>query len=104
MRRIRKYFVPPPFIISYFEYQDLNKDKDMILTIVKYIYEKILVELSKNGKLNKAKKLDNDDGFILIFKLMEKYVNKNKYKWTDWQNYYYDLKGYLLSYLSKSIK
>ena len=49
--RIKKFFVPPPFITSYFEYQDLNKDKKVILTVVQYIYEKILVELSKKGKL-----------------------------------------------------
>ena len=104
MRRFRKYFAPPPYILSYFEYQDLNKDREMIMTIVKYIYEKILVEISKKGKLKNSKKLDTDVGFLLVFKLMEKYINKNKVKWTNWQDYYYDLKGYLISYLIKSIK
>lgn len=102
--RIKKYFVPPPFITSYFEYQDLNKDKKVIMTVVQYIYEKVLVELSKKGKLKISKKLDNDDGYILIFKLMERYITKNNYKWTNWQDYYYPLKGYLLSYIDKSIK
>ncbi len=87
--RIRKYFVPPPFISSYFEYQDLNKDKEHIVTIVKYMYEKTLVELVKRNKKNLAKKLDNDDGMVLIFKLMVKYLKKNNHKWTDFRKYYY---------------
>lgn len=102
--RIRKYFVPPPFITSYFEYQDLNKDKKVIMTVVQYIYEKILVEISKKGNLKLSKKLDNEEGFILIFKLMERYITKNNYKWSNWQDYYYHLKGYLLAYIDKSIK
>ena len=102
--RIRKYFVPPPFITSYFEYQDLNKDKKVIMTVVQYIYEKILVEISKKGNLKLSKKLDNEEGFILIFKLMERYITKNNYKWSNWQDYYYPLKGYLLAYIDKSTK
>ena len=104
MRRVRKYFVPPPFITSYFEYQDLNKDRKVIMTVANYIYEKVLVELSKNNKLRIAKKLDNDDGYVLVFKLMDKYIKDNNRKWTDWQDYYYQLKSYLLSYLKKNVR
>ena len=102
--RIRKYFVPPPFISSYFEYQDLNKDKEHIVTIVKYMYEKTLVELVKRNKKNLAKKLDNDDGMVLIFKLMVKYLKKNNYKWTDFKKYYYPLKNHLVLYLMSNVK
>ena len=72
--KTKKYYLPPPVIVSYFEYQDLNKDKKMILTIVDYIFEKTLVELSKQKKLNIAKKLDNDEGYALVFKLITKYT------------------------------
>tara|TARA_B110000285_G_C15017849_1_gene559981 strand:+ start:599 stop:910 length:312 start_codon:yes stop_codon:yes gene_type:complete len=102
--KIKKYFLPPPVIISYFEYQDLNKDKKMILTIVDYIFEKTLVELSKQNKLKIAKKLDNDKGYTLIFKLISNYLSKNNYKWTQFNNYYYNLKNMLVAYLIKNIK
>ena len=26
--KTKKYYLPPPVIVSYFEYQDLNKDKN----------------------------------------------------------------------------
>ena len=76
----------------------------MILTIVDYIFEKTLVELSKQKKLNIAKKLDNDEGYALVFKLITKYLTKNKFKWTQFNDYYYDLKEMLVSYLKKNIK
>ena len=74
------------------------------MTVANYIYEKVLVELSKNNKLRIAKKLDNDDGYVLVFKLMDKYIKDNNRKWTDWQDYYYQLKSYLLSYLKKNVR
>lgn len=99
--RIRKYYVPPPFITSYYEYQDLNKDKKMVMTISNYITEKVLVELSKMKKDKLARKIDNEEGFNLMYKLMDKYITEKKFKWTDWKNYYYPIKGYLISYLVK---
>ena len=103
--RIKKYFVPPPFITSLFVYQDLNKDERTRITITNFIHKKLLKYFhQKSGKNSKIHKfLDSEKGYMYIYNLINTFLRIHNYQWVDFNIYYYHFKSYAINNLYESL-
>lgn len=98
-------FPSVPYIKSYYEYIDLNEDKEMIKRITKFFYDELINWISTEERFKhfKTKKmLKTKDGIQLIYKILYKLVKKGDTKWWDLKDPQYELtKDYMFYQLNK---
>ena len=86
-----------PYIKSYYEYIDLNHDKNLQKNVTKFFYDELMHKKFKNKKMLKTK-----DGLQLMYKILLKLVTKGDTKWWDLRDPQYILtKDYVYYQLSK---
>ena len=95
-----------PYIKSYYEYIDLNEDKEMIKRVTKYFYDELMNNWIKNDnnfkKFNSKKMLKTKDGIQLVYKILYKLVKKGDTKWWDLKDPQYILtKDFMFYQLNK---
>lgn len=100
-QRIKKYFVPPPFVTTLFTYQDLNKDEKIKMTITNFIHKKLKKyfekKIGKNGKISRF--LESEKGYVYIFELIHEFLNYYNYQWVHFNYYYYQFKSFAINRL-----
>lgn len=72
---MNKYYVPPPFILSYRKYQNVNADKNLQHMVTKHFYE----IMKKKIKTKKFKK----DGYDMVYILLRLFIKKAQTNWYD---------------------
>lgn len=91
------YFLPPPVIPSYYEYQDINNDVELRTTVVNFFFKK-LKKWVKNEKIfikYQDYDIDNKKTKRKLYKLLRFYVKKGNINWYDLRNNYFLIKQYL---------
>ena len=95
-----------PYIKSYYEYIDLNHDKNLQKNVTKFFYDELIQKWIPNDKIFKKfknkKMLKTKDGLQLMYKILLKLVTKGDTKWWDLRDPQYILtKDYIYYQLSK---
>ena len=95
-----------PYIKSYYEYIDLNEDKNLQKNVTKFFYDELMNKWISNDKVfqkfKNKKILKTKDGLQLIYKILLKLVTKGDTKWWDLRDPQYILtKDYIYYQLSK---
>ena len=95
-----------PYIKSYYEYIDVNEDKNLQKNVTKFFYDELMNKWISNDKVFKKFKnkrmLKTKDGLQLIYKILLKLVTKGDTKWWDLRDPQYILtKDYIYYQLSK---
>ena len=95
-----------PYIKSYYEYIDLNEDKNLQKNVTKFFYDELMNKWISNDKVfqkfKNKKMLKTKDGLQLIYKILLKLVTKGDTKWWDLRDPQYILtKDYIYYQLSK---
>tara|TARA_B110000902_G_scaffold265183_1_gene348758 strand:- start:65 stop:448 length:384 start_codon:yes stop_codon:yes gene_type:complete len=95
-----------PYIKSYYEYIDLNEDKNLQKNVTKFFYDELINKWIPTDKIfNKFKNkklLKTKDGLQLMYKILLKLVTKGDTKWWDLREPQYILtKDYIFYQLSK---
>ena len=95
-----------PYIKSYYEYIDVNQDKELIKKVVMYFYNELMFNWIKKDSefkiFENKKMLKTKDGLQLIYKILDKLVKKGNTKWWDLRDPQYFLtKDYLKYQLTK---
>ena len=95
-----------PYIKSYYEYIDLNEDKNLQKNVTKFFYDELINKWIPTDKIfNKFKSkklLKTKDGLQLMYKILLKLVTKGDTKRWDLREPQYILtKDYIFYQLSK---
>ncbi len=98
-KRIKRYWVPPPVIQSYIEYQDINKDKKLRANVTDYFYDKTKEWINKDEDFSKLKSnisfIQTTDGYKHIYNILRKYIKKKKLNWYDLKDNTNSVKKYI---------
>ena len=100
--RIKKYFVPPPFITTLFSYQDLNKDEKVKITITNFIQKKLIKYFNTKSK-KIVNFLNSDKGYHYLYNLINEFLIKHNYQWIHFNFYYYHFKSYAINNLYENV-
>ena len=106
-----KFINPPitsfvPHITSYYEYLDVNQDKNLQKKVTMFFYRVLIDEWIVTDiqfkKFKNKKLLKNKDGLQLIYKILNKLVKKGDTNWYDLRDPQYELtKDFIFYQLSK---
>ena len=103
--RIRRYYPAPPIIGTYFEFIDVNKDERLRNQVSKFFHKKVIKWINNYPEFSHLKKIkskiDNDQGYILIYSLIKKFVDETNINWYDLKQHYSVFKDYLRFKLSE---
>lgn len=93
-------FVPPPFIPTIREYQNVNNDKKLQKNVTMYFFGKVLDWVSYDDNFKSLKKhikyLDSKKGVRLVYYLLDRFVRHGQTNWYDLKDPQYNLtKDYL---------
>ena len=106
--RPKKHFVPPPIIGTYYEYIDVNKDKELRKSITNFFYKKINKWISSYPDFTHLKsysaKFKTKQGYNLVYNIIRKFTKENNINWFDLKDYYNIFKEYIKYNLLKFIK
>lgn len=105
MKKPLRYFVPPPFINSVIEYQDINKDPKLREMITNFYYKKIIKWIHNykefNHLKNKLKTLESKEGIKIIYRLLHEFIRNSDTNWYDLKDNYIIVKDFLRFKLGK---
>ena len=105
--RIKKYYPPPPVIGTYFEYIDVNKDKNLRTQVTTFFHKKVIKWASSYSEFKILKKhinkLKSSEGYDLVYNLIRKFVKDYNINWYDLRDYYPTFKDYLKYQIPKYI-
>lgn len=95
-----------PYVKSYFNYIDVNMDKNLQKNVTMYFYREMLDKWLNNDiqykKFKNNKLLQTKDGLQLIYKILNKLVKKGETNWYDLRDPQYELtKDFLFYQLNK---
>lgn len=100
--------IPPfiPHIKSYYEYLDVNQDKNLQKNVTMFFYREMMDKWINNDiqykKLKNKKLLKSKDGLQLIYKILNKLVKKGETNWYDLRDPQYELtKDFIFYQLNK---
>tara|TARA_E500000178_G_C16951581_1_gene721543 strand:- start:931 stop:1272 length:342 start_codon:yes stop_codon:yes gene_type:complete len=97
--RIKKYFPPPPLIGTYYEYIDVNQDKDLRKLVTDFFYKKVIKWVTNYPEFSHLKKhikkLKSSEGYNLIYNLIKKFVKEYNLNWFDLRDNYPTFKDFL---------
>lgn len=106
--RPKKYFPPPPIIGTYYEYIDVNKDKNLRKSVTQFFHKKVLKWISSYPEFSHLKqyqkKFDTQKGYELIYNMIRKFTKEYNVNWFDLKDYYPTFKDYLKFNLLKYAK
>jgi hypothetical protein len=96
----KTYFVPPPFISSTLSYQNVNKDPELRKSVTYFFLDKSIKWITNYKEFNHLKKilprLKSNEGYIIVYNLLRKFVNENNLNWYDLRQIHYEIvKDYL---------
>ena len=95
-----------PFVKSYYNYIDVNMDKNLQKNVTMYFYNEMINKWINNDiqykKFKNNKLLQTKDGLQLIYKILNKLVKKGETNWYDLRDPQYELtKDFLFYQLNK---
>ena len=108
--RIKKYFPPPPVIGTYFEYIDVNKNKDLRKKVTTFFHKKVIKWVSSSEYpgfshlKSHQKKLSSEEGYKLIYNLIRYFVKRYNINWYDLKDNYSLFKDFLRAKLGEFLK
>ena len=96
----RKYYPPPLFHYSLSPtYEGIKPSKERKIKVTNYFVGKILTWIEHEYQFKHLKKykkkIKSDDGYELIYKLINKYLKIHKISWYDIKPNYFKIKDYL---------
>ena len=81
------YFPPPPFILSYRRYQNVNADKKLQDMVTKKFLKKLKIWLKEDPSYKSIKKfkkiIDKDEGYDVVHYTLKLLVKKGNTNWYD---------------------
>lgn len=93
------YFLPPPVINSTFIYQDVNKDPKLRENITNFFLKKTIKWINNYSEFKNSKhllsKLKTNDGYELIYYVLQQFTKKNNCNWYDLRNNYELVKDFI---------
>ncbi len=99
------YFVPPPFINSTYEYQNVNNDQRLRDDVTSFFYKKIIKWIKTykefNHLKNKLSILESSNGKKIIYRILKEYIKNTNINWYDVRDNYSTIKDYLRYKISK---
>ena len=103
--RIKKFFPPPPFIGTFFEYTDVNKDENLRRKVTQFFHKKVIKWVSKYPEFSHLKshrnKLEKEEGYTLVYNLIRYFVKKYNINWYDLKGHYPIFKDFLRAKLGE---
>ena len=97
--KVIKYFITPPIMPSYYEYQDVNKDVELRVDVINFFFKKLLKWVNNDKLFIKYEKhkdnLDNKKTKRKLYKLLRNFIKKSNINWYDLRDNYLLLKEYL---------
>ena len=106
--RPKKYFPPPPIIGTYYEYIDVNKDKNLRKSVTDFFFKKVNKWISTYSDFKHlkqySKKMNSDKGYMLVYNMIRKFTKDYNINWFDLKDYYVTFKDYLKFNLVQYIK
>ena len=103
---LRKLYSPPPSG-HYYKYINVNKNKDLRNSVTKFFHKKLIKWINKYSEYKHLKKylkkIESDEGFNIVFKIIKKFLKKNNLKWWDAKKHYFIIKDYLKVKVTKYI-
>jgi len=99
-------FQPPPFITTYYKYQDVNNDINLqekvtlrfLKRTIKFLNEKSDYKHLKNKFLNKLK---SEDGYDIMHRMLKLFVKRGDTNWYDLREQYDLVDRYIKHKLSE---
>tara|TARA_B100000524_G_scaffold322707_1_gene204221 strand:+ start:351 stop:692 length:342 start_codon:yes stop_codon:yes gene_type:complete len=105
--RIKKFYPPPPIIGTYYEYIDVNKDKNLRKLVTTFFHKKVIKWTNQYSEFSHLKKhinkLKSSDGYSLIYNLIRKFVKDYNINWYDIRDNYPTFKDFLRIQIPKYI-
>jgi len=98
---ITYYFLPPPMIQPYYEYQDINQDQQLRIDVVNYFYNKLLKWISSSSMY---KKYRSHEDYIYnnktkikykLYKLLRFFVKKADINWYELRTNHFIIKEFI---------
>ena len=97
---VRKYYPPPPYHESVYEYQNMNKDANLRDAVTLFFHKKVLKWINKYPEFEILK--SKNINYYLIYNTLRKIVKKTNLNWYELRTNSSKLKKLFLKYL-KSI-
>lgn len=99
----KKYWIQPYIYQTKYNYQNVNNDSNLQKDVTKYFYKKIINLIKTDKKFSKYqnlyKKFKTEYGYIFIYKLLYKLVEKLNINWYDLR----DKKILIILYIYKKL-
>ena len=99
------YFPPPPFILSYRRYQNVNADKRLQNMVTKKFLKKLKIWLKEDPQFKLVKKfkkiIDTNEGYDVVHYILKLLVKKGNTNWYDLELQEGLVKKYILFKLKK---
>ncbi len=98
---IKKYYIPPPFINSNIQYQNIDVDPNLRKIITKFYLKKTIKWIENYKEFENLKhnlsKLNSNEGIHIIYNLLRRYSKKYNINWFNMKEKknYYIIKNYL---------
>lgn len=87
MTKPKLIFLPPPFTRTYFNYQDINSDRNLRKEVTDHFFDLLHEKIKFDDRFKKYKKhstfLNSRQGYELIFKILKHFTIKYNYNWYD---------------------
>jgi hypothetical protein len=97
--RVRKYYPPPPFLYTTFEYQDVGTNMKYRTEVTDFFYQKVLKWIQSYKEFSHLKKhlpfLKSNEGFKYIYELLRLFTKKSNINWFDLRDNYPVVKDFL---------
>ena len=101
------YFPPPPFILTYRQYQNVNADKKLQNMVTKKFLKKLKGWLNNDSQFKSVKKfkkiIDKDRGYDVVHCILKILVKKGRTNWYDLDLQETLVKKYILFKLKKYV-
>lgn len=98
---INKYYIPPPYINSNIQYQNIDIDPNLRKLITKFYLKKSIKWIKNYKDFENLKhilsKLESNKSISIIYNLLRTYSKKYNINWFNMKekNNYYSIKAYL---------
>lgn len=94
-----KYYPAPPYILSYYKYQNVNADKNLQKMVTEKFLDKVIYWIKNDKQYKKYKKLyknfHSDKGYRIIYNLLRLFIKKTNANWYDLSDMEPLIKDYL---------
>lgn len=97
--RIRKYYPPPPYLYTTFEYQDVGTNMKYRTEVTNFFYQKVIKWIESYKEFSHLKKylsfIKSNEGFKYIYELLRLFTKKSNINWFDLRDNYAIVKDFL---------